>query len=74
MAHDAALKAAGAELRRIRESKGLSQEALAINANVDQSALSKMERLGPYVVSWNTFLRVLDHLGVSIEIKFPGAP
>jgi transcriptional regulator with XRE-family HTH domain len=34
----------GARIRRLRSEKGLGQERLAIEANVDQSGLSKFER------------------------------
>jgi transcriptional regulator with XRE-family HTH domain len=34
----------GARIRRLRLDKGLGQERLAIEANVDQSGLSKFER------------------------------
>ena len=34
----------GARVRRLREERGLAQERLAIEANVDQSGLSKFER------------------------------
>jgi len=39
-------RAAGSALRELRERSGLSQEGLAIDANVDQSRLSKIERSG----------------------------
>jgi transcriptional regulator with XRE-family HTH domain len=34
----------GKELKRLREEYGFSQEGLALEANVDRSFLSKMER------------------------------
>ena len=34
----------GAKIRRLRTERGLSQDRLAIEANVDQSGLSKFER------------------------------
>ena len=34
----------GEEMRKIRKEVGLSQEALALKANVDRSFMSKMER------------------------------
>lgn len=34
----------GKELKRVRELSGLSQESLALEANVDRSFLSKLER------------------------------
>ena len=34
----------GKELKRVRSSRGLSQEALALEADIDRSFLSKLER------------------------------
>lgn len=34
----------GKELKRVREASGLSQEALALDADLDRSYLSKLER------------------------------
>ena len=34
----------GEEMRKIRKEVGISQEALALKANVDRSFMSKMER------------------------------
>lgn len=38
------LESLGARIRRLRLGKGIGQERLAIEANVDQSGLSKFER------------------------------
>lgn len=38
------LKAFGEHLRKIRESKGISQETLAYNANVPVSQIGRIER------------------------------
>jgi transcriptional regulator with XRE-family HTH domain len=62
--------AAGARLRALREAKGLSQEALSLRAEVDQSTLSKVERLGPNQMSWSNILRVAEALGCVIELNF----
>lgn len=34
----------GAKIRRLRSERGLSQDRLSLEANVDQSGLSKLER------------------------------
>ena len=41
---DRVAKAFGAALRQIRESKALSQEELALNADVDRTFVSRAER------------------------------
>lgn len=38
------LEELGAKIRRLRMERGISQDRLAIEANVDQSGLSKFER------------------------------
>ncbi len=63
-------KAAGAALRELRQRAGLSQEELADTANVDQSLLSKVERLGPGSVGWTRFCRIAHELGYEVEISF----
>jgi hypothetical protein len=70
MSQDEALAEAGRKLRSIRESKGLSQEALSLQINMDQSNLSKVERLGPHLVSWAKFLKLASALGCVIEVTF----
>jgi transcriptional regulator with XRE-family HTH domain len=44
---DEAFAEAGKTIRRAREAKGISQETVALKANVDQSGFSRVERLGP---------------------------
>lgn len=67
---DESNKRAGAALRRLREEAGLSQEELAADANLDQSRLSKLERLGPHVVSFHKLTEVARALNCIIEVKF----
>lgn len=38
------VKSFGNELRRLREAKGLSQEALALDCNLDRTFISMLER------------------------------
>lgn len=59
----------GARIREVRQKAGLSQEDLSFEANIDQSTLSKIERLGPQVVSWQKLFALADALGCIIEVK-----
>ena len=70
MTQDEAFAEAGKTIRKARESKGLSQEALALEINADQSGLSRVERLGPHWVSWNKLLRIAEALDCIIEVNF----
>jgi transcriptional regulator with XRE-family HTH domain len=65
-----AFAAAGASIRALREQKGLSQERLSLEANVDQSSLSKVERLGPQSMGWRQLVKLAEALGCVIEVKF----
>jgi transcriptional regulator with XRE-family HTH domain len=67
---NAAFVAAGNQLRALREQKGLSQEKLAAQAGVDQSRLSKVERLGPQQFNWTGLIRVAEALDCVMEINF----
>lgn len=62
------MAAAGASIREIRQENGLSQEQLAMDAGIDQSTLSKIERIGPHVTSWRTLFAILDVLGCEATI------
>lgn len=61
--------AAGTALRQARIAKGLSQEGLAADADLDQSLLSKVERLGPSQVRWTRFCRIAAALGLDVEVR-----
>lgn len=61
-------KEAGAAIKNLRKAAGLSQEELADSSDVDQSALSKAERLGPGAIGWVRFCRVANQLGFAVEI------
>lgn len=65
-----AMKAAGERLKAMRERAGLSQEALALNINYDQSSLSKVERVGPHKVSWSKLFAIAEKLGCVVEVNF----
>jgi transcriptional regulator with XRE-family HTH domain len=58
----AALRALAANLRRLREQRGWSQDALAREARVDQNAISLIEnrRSNPTVVAIESLAKALD--------------
>ncbi len=61
-------KRAGERLRELRIASGKSQEAISFAANLDQSTLSKVERLGPGAVGWARFCRLAEVLGYEVEV------
>jgi transcriptional regulator with XRE-family HTH domain len=65
-----AFVAAGQILKAIREQKGMSQEDLAFEAGMDQSTLSKVERVGPQMVSWAKLIAIAEAMGCMIEVNF----
>jgi transcriptional regulator with XRE-family HTH domain len=62
---DPALIALGEAIRRIRLSKGISQEKLALLAEVDRSYVGRVER-GDNNVAVLTLARLAHALGISI--------
>lgn len=64
---DEANRNAGARIREVRQAAGLSQEAVSLSADMDQSTLSKLERLGPHVVSWQKLFGLASSLGPKIS-------
>ncbi len=65
---DEVWQAAGQRLKAIRIGAGLSQEELAMDADWDQSTLSKVERLGPHMVSFSKLEALVDTLGYAVEV------
>jgi len=63
-------KKEGAALRDIRTPLGRSQEDVSIEIEMDQSTLSKIERLGPAAVGWKRFCEVVKALGYEAEVVF----
>jgi hypothetical protein len=61
-------KMAGAALRDIRTKLRRSQEDVSIEIDMDQSTLSKVERLGPAAVGWKRFAEIARALGHEAEI------
>jgi Helix-turn-helix len=60
-------RALGARVKEIRLAEGLSQEELSFKAEVDQSRLSKLERLGPAAIGWKGFCRVVAAMGFELS-------
>lgn len=56
----------GATIRRAREAKGMSQEALALAAEVDRSYLGRIER-GDNNAALLTLLRIAEALNCSLS-------
>ena len=62
---DATLVALGEAIRRVRLSKGISQEKLALLAEVDRSYVGRVER-GDNNVAVLTLSRLAEALGISL--------
>ena len=60
------LRRVGTRIRKVREAKGLSQEALAHLANLDRSYVSGLER-GEYNVSLLALAKLARVLNASVE-------
>ncbi len=63
------LKRVGARLRRARQAKGLSQEAVALAAGMDRSYVSGLER-GEFNVSVLALARLARVTGVRLATLF----
>lgn len=48
----------------------MSQEDLALEADMDQSMLSKLERLGPSAMSYRYLCKLAAAMGCVVEINF----
>ena len=70
MTQEDELKAAGAMLKGIREGRGQSQEDVAYEVGMDQSAYSKVERQGPQTIGWTKLLRIAAVLDCTIQVTF----
>lgn len=64
---DPSLIALGEAIRRVRLSKGISQEKLALLAEVDRSYVGRVER-GDNNVAVLTLLRLAHALGISLAV------
>ena len=63
--YDPSLIALGASIRRMRLKKGISQETLALAANVDRSYLGRVER-GDNNVAMLTLVKIAKGLNTSV--------
>lgn len=63
---DPKLVALGGEIRKLRLGRGMSQEQLALAAEVDRSYLGYVER-GSNNVAFLTLAKIADALGVSMS-------
>jgi transcriptional regulator with XRE-family HTH domain len=59
----------GEQLKALRMAAGLSQEQLAADAGLDQSLVSKIERLGPGAAAWHRVCRIAEVLGYQLEVQ-----
>jgi transcriptional regulator with XRE-family HTH domain len=57
--------ALAAVLKRLREERGLTQEALAFKSGVSISSLGRIE-MGRTSAAWTTVVQLADALGVSM--------
>ncbi|WP_370978995.1 helix-turn-helix domain-containing protein [Agaribacterium sp. ZY112] len=62
---DSRLRALGANIRKIREDSGVSQELLANSSGIERSHMGKIER-GTMNLTVNTLFKIADTLGVSV--------
>lgn len=62
----------GARIRRLRTERGLSQDRLALEANVDQSGLSKFERGREYKIGRPGLERIAVVLGIGYDTLIAG--
>lgn len=56
----------GAAIRRVRQAKGISQEQLALAAEIDRSYLGRVER-GDSVVAVLVLISIAKALGLTLE-------
>lgn len=63
----------GNQIRELRKSKGLSQEQLALQAEVDRSYVGGIER-GERNVSFLTLVKIADCLGCDVAKFTKGIP
>lgn len=67
---EAAWIESGQRLRELRQAKNLSQEAVCMASNVDQSSFSKAERRGLNELSLKKLQAVAEAMDCVIEITF----
>ncbi len=70
--NSAPLEHLGSKIRRVRMGLGLGQERLAIESNVDQSGLSKLERGKDRRMSREALGRIATVLGLTYDQLLEG--
>jgi ribosome-binding protein aMBF1 (putative translation factor) len=60
-------------LMQARKASGLTQIALATKSGVQQADISRMEN-GSMIPTMNTFLKLMDALGVTVTLKIGEKP
>ena len=70
--NNAPLEHLGSKIRRVRMGLGLGQERLAIESNVDQSGLSKLERGKDRRMSREALGRIATVLGLTYDQLLEG--
>lgn len=70
--NSAPLEHLGSKIRRLRMDVGLGQERLAIESNVDQSGLSKLERGKDRRMSREALERIATVLGLNYDQLLEG--
>jgi transcriptional regulator with XRE-family HTH domain len=70
--NSAPLEHLGSKIRRVRMDLGLGQERLAIESNVDQSGLSKLERGKDRRMSREALGRIASVLGLTYDQLLEG--
>jgi transcriptional regulator with XRE-family HTH domain len=67
---EAAFRMAGEEIRKLRLASGRSQESISYESGIDQSNLSKVERIGPHAVSLKKLSDLAVALDCIVEVSF----
>ncbi len=62
----------GAAVRRLRQERGMTQEAMALKAHVTLSALSRIER-GVASPAYSTLMKLADALEIPLSELFNAA-
>ena len=62
----------GSRIRRLREEQGLTQDGLSLKARVDQSGLSKLERLKQRRLGPVPLTRLAKVLGLTLDALVEG--
>lgn len=67
--HDAFLKKFGANLKKIRNEKGVSQEYISFNSELSVNQIGRIER-GEINTSLSTIYEIAQTLGIDVKLLF----